>query len=194
MPHDPPPTYTSLQSALPVPGPSSSLYTANNAVNYVSISRKHSHIKESLTVDPSLYIPESLRAPLAEGESERSQKNVRLETVHGHIDAEILLVQDKATLETGSPQRATLQVTSTHGGIKVTIVSSSFSQTILSNRFFHSSLARSSSTTAVHIECKVYERRHATHPSPFFYWSNHSLIPPRGGQDFRTRQTVCHPQ
>ena len=105
-------------------------------MNYVSISRTHSHIKENLTVNPSLYIPESLRVPLAEGESERSRKNVKLETVHGHIDAEILLVQSKVALETRSPQRATLQATSTHGGIKVTIVSLFISFLIASiNRF-----------------------------------------------------------
>jgi len=120
MPQDPPPMYTYVQSTPPLPEPSSS-YTPNK-VNYVSISRKHGHIKETLTVDPSLYIPESLRAPWPEGESQSSRANVRLESVHGHIEADITLVQDtKAASATHCLPRATLQLFSTHGGIKVTI-------------------------------------------------------------------------
>jgi len=117
--YDPPPTYTSVESTFtsqPLPEPSS--YTPINVVNYISISREHGHIKEFLTVDPSLYIPESLRNPLRQGESEGSRKNVRLETVHGHVEAEIVLVQNKTTQ---SLQRATLHMSSTHGGIKLTI-------------------------------------------------------------------------
>ena len=74
-----------------------------------------------MTVDPSLYIPESLRDPSpSDGES----SNVRLETIHGQIEAEITLVQNNTTLETQSPQRANLRLSSTHGSIKATIVRS----------------------------------------------------------------------
>jgi hypothetical protein len=118
--------YTFVQSisaaSPPLPDPSSSSprYAPINVVNYISISREHAHIKETWTVDPSLYIPESLRTPLRLGES--SRKNVRLETVHGYIEAEIVLLQDKVHVETRSLQRATLQLSSSHGGIKLTIV------------------------------------------------------------------------
>jgi len=123
---EPPPTYTSVQSSSAPPppppaGPSPSPCTPSNVLNFVSISREHASIKEILTVDPSLYIPESFRAPLAKGETESTRKNVRLETVHGQLLAEINLVQDKGALETQSPQRASIHLSSTHGAIKVTI-------------------------------------------------------------------------
>src|SRR5258708_30456297 len=123
--HDPPPTYTPVEStSTSQPLPEISSYTPINVVNYISISREHGHIKESFIIDPSLYLPETLHNPLRQGESESSRKNVRLETVHGHIEAEIVLVQDKVSLGSRNLQRATLHLSSSHGRIKVTIVRS----------------------------------------------------------------------
>ena len=72
-------------------------------------------------------MPLFLRPPLAPGETEETRKNLRLESIHGHVHADITLVDD-ATLA-GEIQavkrnrRVLMHMKSTHGGITAKIVS-----------------------------------------------------------------------
>ncbi|KAF4616815.1 hypothetical protein D9613_008363 [Agrocybe pediades] len=109
---EPPPTYSSIQSQ------ESSALVVKTA-NYVSITRTHSSVKEKLVIDPSLFIPMFLRPALTAGETEETRKNLKLESVHGHVHADIGLV-DKVENEASSSKtnkRVTMLIKSTHGGI-----------------------------------------------------------------------------
>jgi len=110
---EPPPTYASLQ-------PSSSVA---RTVNYVSITRTHSSVRETLIIDPSLFIPPFLRPPLTSGEKEETRKNLRLESTHGHVYADVTLVENTNTDIHSSQRnnRVTMLMRSTHGGITAKI-------------------------------------------------------------------------
>jgi len=114
---EPPPTYASLQ-----PSPSPSLA---KAVNYVSISRLHSSVKETLIIDPSVFVPPSLRPPLLPGETEETRQNLRLESTHGDVYADVTLVDNsEIPLELASQQRnkrVIMSMQSTHGAITAKI-------------------------------------------------------------------------
>jgi len=113
---DPPPTYASLQ-------PSSSATSVVKTTNYVSITRTHDSVKETLIIDPSLFVPLFLRPQLSLGETEETRKNLRLESTHGNVSADITLVENTNT-ETHSLKknnRATMVMRSTHGGITAKI-------------------------------------------------------------------------
>jgi len=116
---EPPPTYASLQSS-----PSGSENVAKT-VNYVSITRVHSSVKETLIIDPSLFIPLFLRPPLASGETEETRKNLRLESTHGHVHADITLIESMETANQISSskrnKRVVMHMKSTHGGITAKI-------------------------------------------------------------------------
>jgi len=106
---EPPPTYASLQPS------SSSVRT----VNFVSITRTHDSVKETLIIDPSLFVPPFLRPPLIMGETEGTRRNLRLESTHGHVHADVTLVENINT-EIHSSQRnnrVRMLMHSTHGGI-----------------------------------------------------------------------------
>ncbi|CAA7268870.1 unnamed protein product [Cyclocybe aegerita] len=105
---EPPPTYASLQA-------SSSAVPVAKAVNYVAISRQHSSVRETLVIDASLFIPLFLRPSLPPGEKAETQKNVKLESTHGHVYADITLVGNRKNT------RAVMQMKSTHGGITAKI-------------------------------------------------------------------------
>ncbi|KDR72720.1 hypothetical protein GALMADRAFT_143005 [Galerina marginata CBS 339.88] len=116
---EPPPTYASLQSS-----PSSSEIVAKR-VNYVSITRLHSSVKETLIVDPSLFVPLFLRPPLGSGETEETRKNLRLESTHGHIHTDITLVEHTENPNeipsSKKNKRVVMHMKSMHGGITAKI-------------------------------------------------------------------------
>ncbi|KJA15287.1 hypothetical protein HYPSUDRAFT_172720 [Hypholoma sublateritium FD-334 SS-4] len=118
---EPPPTYASLQSS-PANGGSPQVA---KTINYVSIARSHSSVKETLIVDPTLAIPLFLRPPLAPGETEETRKNLRLESIHGHVHADITLVDDAMLAGEIQPakrnRRVLMHMKSTHGGITAKI-------------------------------------------------------------------------
>lgn len=113
---EPPPTYASLQ-------PSSSAASVVKTTNYVSITRTHSSVRETLIIDPSLFIPLFLRPQLSSGEAEETRKNVKLESTHGHVNADITLVDNTNTEIHSSKMnsKVTMQLRSTHGGITAKI-------------------------------------------------------------------------
>ncbi|KAF8908550.1 hypothetical protein CPB84DRAFT_162980 [Gymnopilus junonius] len=117
--NEPPPTYASLQSA------SSSAEVVAKTVNYVSITRVHNSVKETLIIDPSLFVPMFLRPPLLPGETEETRKNLRLESTHGHVYADVTLVaKDDNANDTDTPKknkRVVINMKSTHGGITAKI-------------------------------------------------------------------------
>ena len=97
-------------------------------VNYVSITRTHSSVKETFIIDPSLFIPAFLRPPLTSGETEETRKNLKLESTHGNINADVTLVGNTNT-EIHSLQRnnrVKMLLRSTHGGVTAKIVSHRF--------------------------------------------------------------------
>ncbi|PPQ78269.1 hypothetical protein CVT25_011728 [Psilocybe cyanescens] len=115
---EPPPTYASLQSS-----PSSSALVAKT-VNYVSITRTHTSVKEILILDPSVFVPVFLRPPLASGETEETRKNLRLEATHGHVHADITLIGNGDSANESSAKRnkrILMNMKSTHGGITAKI-------------------------------------------------------------------------
>jgi hypothetical protein len=117
--NEPPPTYASLQSS-----PSGS-EIVTKTVNYVSITRVHSSVKETLIIDPSLFVPLFLRPPLASGETEETRKNLRLESTHGHVHADITLIEDTDNSNEISSskrnKRVVMHMKTTHGGITAKI-------------------------------------------------------------------------
>jgi len=116
--NEPPPTYASLQSA-----PSSSQIVAKT-VNYVSITRVHNSVKETLIIDPSLFVPTFLRPPLLPGETEETRKNLRLESTHGHVYADVTLVAKDDTNDMDNSKknkRVVMHMKSTHGGVTAKI-------------------------------------------------------------------------
>jgi len=113
---EPPPTYASLQ-------PSSSATSVVRTANYVSITRTHSSVRETLIIDPSLFIPPFLRPPLSSGETEETRNNLRLESTHGHVSADITLAENTNTEIRSSQKinRVKMLMRSTHGGITAKI-------------------------------------------------------------------------
>jgi len=118
---EPPPTYASIQTA------QESAAVAAKTVNYVSITRTHSSVKEKFILDPSLFIPLFLRPPLTPGETEENRKNLKLESTHGHVHADVTLVEKVENIDEVSSKRnkrVTMYMKSTHGGINAKIVRS----------------------------------------------------------------------
>ncbi|KAF5324294.1 hypothetical protein D9619_011390 [Psilocybe cf. subviscida] len=115
---DPPPTYASLQS------PSPPAIVAKT-INYVSISRQHNNVRETLIIDPALFVPYFLRPPLLPGETEDTRKNLRLESTHGHVYADITLLERVEEVgdvaKSNSNKRVQMRMKSTHGGITAKI-------------------------------------------------------------------------
>jgi len=93
MQEDSPPSYTVSET----PGPSN-LANLNLSVpnvqpcNFVSVSRRDSSIKGTWLLDPMLSIPSDLLPPLLEGESEKTRKNLSLQTKDGSIIANIFVL------------------------------------------------------------------------------------------------------
>ncbi|KAF8997721.1 hypothetical protein BDQ17DRAFT_1248301, partial [Cyathus striatus] len=89
--------------------------------NYVSISRTHSNIRETYTLDPTLYIPTFLLPPLAKDETEETRKNLKLEVAHGCVNAKVKLVESDEGNER-KRKRVTMAMKSEHGGISAKIM------------------------------------------------------------------------
>ncbi|KAF8157121.1 hypothetical protein B0H34DRAFT_798433 [Crassisporium funariophilum] len=113
---EPPPTYASLQ-------PSASNAFVAKTLNYVSIARTQTSVKETLIIDPSLFVPLFLRPPLSSGETEETRQNLKLESTHGHVIADVTLVEntDAGSQSSKRNRRVMMQLKSTHGGITAKI-------------------------------------------------------------------------
>jgi len=114
---EPPPTYASLQ-------PSSSATSVVRPANYISITRTHSSVRQTLIIDPSLFVPPFLRPPLIPGETEETRNNLRLESTHGHIIADVTLAENTDNEIQSSQKknnRAKMLMRSTHGRINAKI-------------------------------------------------------------------------
>lgn len=100
-------------------------------VNYLLISRVHESVEETLTIDPTLFVPVFLRPPLILGETEHTQSNLRLESVFKQVSADIAFserVEDLGNTARGTAagaKRAQIHIGSSHGDISVRIVSGS---------------------------------------------------------------------
>ncbi|KAF8198488.1 hypothetical protein BJ912DRAFT_27513 [Pholiota molesta] len=124
---EPPPTYASLQPSGGAPPPAVAKTT-----NYVAITRLHTSIRETLVLDPALFVPPFLRPPLAPGETEAGRRNLRLESTHGHVYADVTLApaggeevgeerEERGKVEVGRRRKVLMQLKSTHGGITAKI-------------------------------------------------------------------------
>ncbi|KAF8991871.1 hypothetical protein BDQ17DRAFT_1370174 [Cyathus striatus] len=113
---EPGPVYTKLSQ-----DPSCSSQAPRQLANYLHISRTHTDIKETYTIDPTLNIPAFLLPPLGKDESEETRRNLRLETTHGTIGANVRLVDGEAQGEKKG-KRVTMVMKSEHGAITATIV------------------------------------------------------------------------
>lgn len=82
-------------------------------------------MKETLIIDPSLFVPTFLRPPLLPGETEETRKNLRLESTHGHVYADVTLVAKDDTNDMDNSKknkRVVMHMKSTHGGVTAKIV------------------------------------------------------------------------
>ncbi|PPQ75598.1 hypothetical protein CVT24_010908 [Panaeolus cyanescens] len=88
------PTLNSNASSPSISSPDGANANGRNIkrVNHLAITRTHASIKESVLVDPSLFVPVFLRPPLLPGETEESRRNLRIEAVHGNVWADIRVV------------------------------------------------------------------------------------------------------
>ncbi|KAF8997725.1 hypothetical protein BDQ17DRAFT_1362913 [Cyathus striatus] len=101
--------------------PSCSSQILRRPSNHLSISRTHTDIKESYTIDPTLDIPAFLLPPLGKDETDETRNNLRLETTHGTISANVKLVGGEAQSEKKG-KRVTMVMKSEHGGVTAKIV------------------------------------------------------------------------
>jgi len=83
-----------------------------------------------LIIDPSLFVPLFLRPPLLPGETEETRQNLKLESTHGHVYADVTLVENLELLpEMTSPmrnKRVIMKMKSSHGGITAKIVNPTY--------------------------------------------------------------------
>lgn len=95
-------------------------------VNYLLISRVHESVEETLTLDPTIFVPVFLRPPLFLGETEDTQSNLRLESVFKKVAADIAFPErvGNAARSTGT-SHAKIYIGSPHGNICVRMVSGS---------------------------------------------------------------------
>ena len=139
-------------------------------VNYVSITRTHSSVKETLIIDPLLFIPPFLRPPLTSGETEETRNNLRLESTHGHVIADVTLVENSntETQPSQSKNRVKMLMRSTHGGVTAKIVSLPF---VLCSRLSLTQVSLSFVAWATPsrlfcASCSIWQRRDASpHPT-----------------------------
>jgi hypothetical protein len=69
--------------------PTSGAQAFPNAINHHCVSMTRGSIKDKWVIDPMRHVPSSLRY----GESATKKANLRLETLHGNICADVTLVQ-----------------------------------------------------------------------------------------------------
>jgi hypothetical protein len=122
---EPPPSYADSETAL---APDTQTSARPQPCNFVSIIRKHSSVKGSFVIDPSIYIPDAHLPPLQGDEKEEGRRNLRLKSHHGSVDAEILLVDDSSG--EGSKvgvKRTTVDLGSHHGSVLAKVVRGSAS-------------------------------------------------------------------
>ncbi|TFK41797.1 hypothetical protein BDQ12DRAFT_678516 [Crucibulum laeve] len=114
---EPPPAYASLHASS-----ATTLVPPAKPTNFVSITKVHANIKEAITIDPSLYIPNFLLPPLALGEEEQDRKNVRLEATHGYVYGKMKLLPYAETEPPQRRRRVRLELITVHGGVSAKIV------------------------------------------------------------------------
>lgn len=101
--------------------------TVAKTVNYLLVSRVHESVEETLTLDPTLFVPVFLRPPLMLGETEDTQSNLRLGSVFKKVSVEIAFPERVGNVARSiDTKRAKIYIESTHGNISVRIVSGSF--------------------------------------------------------------------
>lgn len=116
---EPPPTYSSLQHSPLASEQSLQLSTRGGPTNFFSVARAHDQVKETLTIDPNLYIPPSLLSPLCADETEQTRKHVRIESTHGSVNATVNIVPVLGTEKC----KIRMFMRSAHGGVFARIVS-----------------------------------------------------------------------
>lgn len=111
--------------------------------NYISISRVHNSIKETFLLDPGLYIPPSVRP------SPEREENLRLESTHGAVYADVGIVPgSKGSTSRG---RAKLWMKSTHGGVTAKIRTPSDPNLNLPPTSFHLTVQSTYGDVRVHL-------------------------------------------
>ncbi|KAF5349277.1 hypothetical protein D9756_009437 [Leucocoprinus leucothites] len=112
---EPPPTYASLQhatsSSQTLSGP------GENPTNYLSVTRVHESVRESITIDPTLYVPAFLLPPLSPDETPTERRHLRFESTHGSISANVKI----APCFGNERCKVRMFMRSTHGGISARI-------------------------------------------------------------------------
>jgi hypothetical protein len=116
---EPPPTYSSIQHSPLASEQSLQLSTRANPTNFFSVARSHDQVKETVTIDPNLYIPPSLLPPLCPDETEGTRKHVRIESSHGSVNATVNIVPALGAQK----DKIRMFMRSVHGGVFARIVS-----------------------------------------------------------------------
>ncbi|KAJ3563674.1 hypothetical protein NP233_g8788 [Leucocoprinus birnbaumii] len=113
---EPPPTYASIQQA--TSSHQASSVPGENPTNYISITRVHDSVKETVTLDPMLYVPPLLLPPLSQDEVPGDRRHLRFESTHGSINATVKIVP------CFGPGKCKIRMfmRSTHGGISARIL------------------------------------------------------------------------
>lgn len=100
-------------SNIPAAVPGNSSYTSlPSRTNYLSVHRQNTGLRGTFVVDPSLAVPQSIMAPLEEGEK---RKNLFLSCRNGQINSDVWLVGE------GS-QKATMEVQGQNGSVTMKLV------------------------------------------------------------------------
>ncbi|KAJ7031726.1 hypothetical protein C8F04DRAFT_1109558 [Mycena alexandri] len=117
IPEDSPPAYFGSQ---PVAGPSLPpvplVPDLVKPSNFLSLSRSNASIKGTYAIDPRLKIPSFLLSPLAEGETETTRTNARLQTSNAPIDVVFFIVEDS-----DPKQRVDIFLKTANGSIKASM-------------------------------------------------------------------------
>ncbi|KAF7761902.1 hypothetical protein Agabi119p4_9894 [Agaricus bisporus var. burnettii] len=110
---EPPPTYSSLQHSTLASEQSLRPSGSDNPTNFYSVCRGHDKVKETVTIDPNLYTPPSLLLPMSPDETEETRKHVRLESIHGSVNATVNIVP----VLRGEKCKIRMFMRSSHGGV-----------------------------------------------------------------------------
>ncbi|KAJ7729581.1 hypothetical protein B0H16DRAFT_1428180 [Mycena metata] len=118
VPEDSPPDYLDLasQSTASSLPPVPLIPDIVKPTNFLSIGRTNASIKGTYAIDPRLKIPAVLLSPLAEGETELTRPNARLQTSNAPIDAIFFIVEDS-----DHKQRIDIVLKTANGSIKASV-------------------------------------------------------------------------
>lgn len=125
---DAPPTYAASSVSSPsdlsdstlVTTTSDTLVIRSKPVNFLSVSRNNSSIKDTFTIDPALQIPLNFLAPLSESETEEDRKNLKLLTRNGPINVDIYLLTKDQGITSKKP--TTIDITVYNGQLSARLV------------------------------------------------------------------------